>query len=68
METLLTIMLGIMIGVIITMIFLPRIADGVLYVANTSDPNYAAAGVEFHKGANEILKQRIVILRVHTHK
>lgn len=68
MEIVLAIVFGAMIGVIGTMLFLPKIADGNLYVAKTSDPEYAAAGIEFHKGANELINQKVVILRVTTHE
>lgn len=67
MELALAIVFGALIGVLGTMIFLPNIADGALHVMKTNDLEYAAGGIEFYKGANQLMNQKVVILRVTTH-
>ena len=67
METLFAILFGVLIGMLVMHVLTTRIADGDLYI-NTSDPEYAACGLDFRKGANELSRQRVVILKVHTRK
>ena len=68
MEIVLPIVFGAMIGVIGTMLFLPKMADGKFHIIKTDDPNYASSGIEFYKGAEQLLKQKIIILRVQPHQ
>lgn len=39
--------------------------DGDFYINNTDDPEYAACGISFNKGAETLMKRETVTLRVH---
>lgn len=67
METIGAIIFGILIGMLIMHLLTVRIVDGDLYI-NMSDPDYAACGVDFRKGANVLSRQKVAILKIHTRK
>lgn len=63
----LTLVIGIMLGIIFHIMYEYIIVkeDGFI-VFNKTDPDFATAGIEFHKGANEIVKKKRVILSILT--
>ena len=63
----LLLMFGFLVGVIVTSFIHINSTDGDLYI-NASDPDYAACGFQFNKGADEIVRKRVVVIRVHTQK
>ena len=67
METIGAIIFGVLIGMLIMNVLMVRVADGDLYI-NMSDPDYAACGVDFRKGANDLSRKKIAVLKVHTRK
>ena len=58
---------GFLVGVVVTSFIHVNSTDGDLYI-NTADPDYAACGFQFKKGADEIAKRRVVVIKVHAQK
>ena len=58
---------GFTIGASVVCIIVRNMNDGDLYL-NEHDPEYATAGFSFVKGADEIVKKKRIIVRVHSQK
>lgn len=66
MEYILILLIGVIIGSIATKLYLSKLkADGRI-VINKSDPEFATAGIEFYKGANDISEMKRVTLEIYS--
>lgn len=67
MWIVLTLIVGILIGLAAAYIIFCRLNDGCLYLSK-ADPDYMTAGFSFSKGAAEVVKKKRLVIRIVSQK